>query len=75
MPLNAGAVTTNALGTRYLVFGGGGADLYGFKPIQPIISKRESVHGFAMLSASGTEMKWTAYRADDSVIESITMPK
>jgi len=36
---------------------------------------RESVHGFTRLSGSATEMKWTAYRADDSMIESITMAK
>jgi acid phosphatase type 7 len=70
-----GAVTTDALGTRYLVFGGGGADLYGFKATQTYIQARESVHGFAILGASATVMKWTAFRADGSTIESITMPK
>lgn len=70
-----GAATTDALGTRYLVFGGGGADLYGFKATQPYIQTRESVHGFAILAASGTEMKWTASRADGSAIETITIPK
>ncbi|CAN5925447.1 hypothetical protein BH11MYX4_BH11MYX4_03460 [soil metagenome] len=74
-PLKAGVATTNALGTRYLVFGGGGADLYGFKATQPTIQMRESVHGFAILKASGTEMTWTAFRADGSTIESIAMPK
>ncbi len=53
----------------------GGADLYGFKASQALIQKRESVHGFALLGGSATEMKWTAPRADDSRIESITMAK
>jgi hypothetical protein len=70
-----GTATTDALGTRYLVFGGGGADLYGFKATQPYIQARESVHGYALLAVSGTEMKWTAFRADGSTIETITMPK
>lgn len=70
-----GTVTTDALGTRYLVFGGGGADLYGFSGTQTYIQTRESVHGFAVISASATEMKWTAFRADGSTIETLTMPK
>jgi hypothetical protein len=70
-----GAATTDALGTRYLVFGGGGADLYGFNATQTYIQTRESVHGFAVMSATATEMKWTAFRADGSSIETITMAK
>jgi len=70
-----GTATTDALGTRYLVFGGGGADLYGFKATQAYIQTRESVHGFALMSASATELKWTAFRADASTIETITIPK
>ena len=72
---SVGAPTTDALGTRYLVFGGGGADLYGFKTTQPYIQTRESVHGFAVMSASATELKWTAFRADGSTIETLTIPK
>lgn len=72
---SVGAVTTDALGTRYLVFGGGGAGLYGFSGTQPWIQKRESVHGYALITATATEMKWTALREDGSTIEAITMPK
>lgn len=72
---SVGTATTDALGTRYLVFGGGGAGLYGFKATQAYIQTRESVHGFAVMSASATEMKWTAFRADASTIETITIPK
>jgi hypothetical protein len=72
---SVGAPTTDALGTRYLVFGGGGADLYGFKTLQPYIQTRESVHGFAVLAASGTTMKWTAFRPDATTIETLTIPK
>lgn len=72
---NVGTVTTDALGTRYFVYGGGGAGLYGFNATQPWIEKRESVHGYAIIGASATEMKWTAIREDGSTIESITMPK
>lgn len=72
---SVGTVTTDALGTRYLVFGGGGAGLYGFNATQTYIQARESVHGFGMLAGSPTEMKWTAFRSDGSTIESITMPK
>jgi 3',5'-cyclic AMP phosphodiesterase CpdA len=70
-----GTATTDALGTRYLVFGGGGADLYGFNATQSYIQMRESVHGFATLAASATAMTWTAFRADGSTLETITMPK
>jgi acid phosphatase type 7 len=70
-----GQVTTNALGTRYLVFGGGGAGLYGFTTNQSWIQARESVHGYAIISANATEMKWTAFREDGSTIETIAMPK
>ena len=70
-----GTATTDALGTRYLVFGGGGADLYAFKTTQPYIQARESVHGFAVMSASATQLKWTALRADGSTIETLTIPK
>ena len=72
---SVGTATTDALGTRYLVFGGGGAGLYGFKATQAYIQTRESVHGFAIMSASATEMKWTAFRADGSTIETIAMPE
>jgi hypothetical protein len=72
---SVGQVTTDALGTRYFVFGGGGADLYGFNGTQPYIQTRESVHGFAIMSASGAEMTWAAFRTDGSAIETITMPR
>lgn len=72
---SVGTVTTDALGTRYLVFGGGGAGLYPFNATQSYIQTREVVHGFAIMSATATEMKWTAFRADGSTIETITMPK
>lgn len=72
---SVGTVTTDALGTRYLVFGGGGADLYGFLATQPYIQTRESVHGFATLAASATAMTWTAFRADGSMLDTITIPK
>jgi hypothetical protein len=72
---SVGTPTTDALGTRYLVFGGGGADLYGFLATQTYVQTRESVHGFATLAANGTTMTWTAFRADGSTLESIAMPK
>lgn len=72
---SVGTATTDALGTRYLVFGGGGADLYPFKTTQPYIQTRESVHGFAVISASATELKWTAFRDDASTIETLTIAK
>lgn len=72
---SVGTVTTDALGTRYLVFGGGGAGLYDFNAMQPYIQARESVHGFAIMTASATVMTWTGYRSDGSTIETVTMPK
>ena len=72
---SVGTVTTDALGTRYFVFGGGGAGLYGFTTNQPYIQTRESVNGFAVIAASANEMKWTAFRGDGSTIETIAMPK
>ncbi len=72
---SVGTETTDALGTRYLVFGGGGADLYPFKTTQPYIQTRESVHGFAIMSASASELKWAAFRADGSTIENLTIAK
>jgi endonuclease YncB( thermonuclease family) len=72
---SVGQITTDALGTRYFVFGGGGADLYPFKATQSYIQKRESVHGFAIMSATASEMTWAAFRSDGSTIETITMAK
>ena len=72
---SVGTATTDALGTRYLVFGGGGAGLYDFNATQSYIQTREVVHGFAIIGASANAMTWTAYRTDDSMIEAITMPK
>jgi acid phosphatase type 7 len=75
LPINAGAATTDALGTRYLVFGGGGAGLYGFKANQAYMKTRESVHGWALMSASATAITWTAYRDDGTTIESFAIPR
>lgn len=70
-----GQVVNDAEGTRYFVFGGGGAPLYGFKAAKPYIAKRESVHGYALMTMSATSFKWDAYRQDGSLIESIAIGK
>ena len=77
-PLVAGttSVTTeDAGGTRFFNFGGGGATLYGFAFNQDWIQKREKTNGFAIMKATDAELTWTAFRADGSTIETITMPK
>lgn len=77
-PITAGTTTTvpDDMGTRFFNFGGGGAPLYGFGSSNPSwLQKKESTNGFAILKASATSMEWTAYRADDSIIETISMPK
>jgi hypothetical protein len=67
-----GVVTDDRHGTRYFVFGGGGAPLHGFGAAGAWSSKRESTHGYAMLDASASALRWTAHRADGSVIETVT---
>ena len=74
-PLKGGVVVPDAQGTRYFNFGGGGAPLYGFAATQPWILTRESVHGYAIVTASPTSMKWVAHRADGTTIETIDLPK
>jgi hypothetical protein len=68
-----GEITTDALGTHYFVFGGGGADLYDFKDRPSYFVGQESTHGFAIVTVSATAMKWTAYRDDGSVIEMMSV--
>jgi acid phosphatase type 7 len=70
-----GQTTTDAQGTRYFNYGGGGAPLYGFGTKPAWIQSRESVHGFAILKVTATQSTWTAYRADGSTIETLTLPK
>jgi hypothetical protein len=70
-----GTTTTDALGTRYFNYGGGGAPLYSFGSMPAWILKRESVHGFAVMAMTATQTTWTAYRDDGSTIETLTMPK
>ncbi len=71
-----GTTTTDATGTRYFNFGGAGAPLYGFTGGKPSwLVGQESTHGYAILDVTPTQMVWTAFRADGSTIETITMPK
>lgn len=78
-PLLAGTttVTTEAIGTRFFNFGGGGAPLYEFNPfgLNGWLQTKEKTNGFAILKASSTSMTWSAFRADGSAIEAITMPR
>lgn len=60
-------------GTRYIVFGGAGAPLYGFRDRLPSTHQRESAHGFGMLSADARSLRWQAWRTDGSLIESIAL--
>jgi len=69
-----GTTTSAQQGTTFLNFGGGGAPLYGFNGQKAWITTRESVHGWALLTTTTTELRWTAYRADGSTIETITLP-
>lgn len=69
-----GAVVAEGQGTRYLVFGGAGAPLYGFRRKEPWVSRRESTHGYALLRARRDRITWEAHRVDGSVIETIDVP-
>ncbi|HEY8074922.1 MAG TPA: metallophosphoesterase family protein [Labilithrix sp.] len=76
LPMKAGAIATDATGTRYFNFGGAGAPLYGFSGTKPsYLVGQESTHGYAILDVSPTQMVWSAFRADGSAIETITIPK
>lgn len=77
LPIQSGTttVTTEALGTRYINFGGGGAGLYDFVANQPWIQMRESTNGFGILKVNATTMTWTAFRRDGSTLETFTVPK
>jgi len=71
-----GTTTTDAMGTRYFNFGGSGAPLYSFTGTKPSwLVGQESTHGYAILDVSPTQMVWSAFRADSSAIETITIPK
>ncbi len=71
-PLRDGVPTLDNSGTRYFAFGGAGAVLYNFRARTPRwLLHRESVHGFAMLTAGRTHLHWDAYRGDGSLIEAI----
>jgi acid phosphatase type 7 len=74
-PLRAGVVVEASQGTRYLIFGGGGAPLYGFLAREPWVHARESTHGFGVLTASSTALHWEALRDDGSVIESLDLSR
>jgi hypothetical protein len=76
-PIKAGTttVTTEATGTRFFNFGGGGAGLYGFAANQPFIKMRETTNGIAILKVTATMMTWTAFRRDGSTLETIAIPK
>ena len=60
-------------GTRYLIFGGAGAPLYGFRARLPSTHQRESTHGFGMLHADARSLRWEAYRTDGSLIEALPL--
>jgi hypothetical protein len=73
-PLRADAPTTQAQGTMYFNFGGAGAPLYSFSGAKPAyLVGQESTHGYAILGVTPAAMTWTAYRADGSTIETITI--
>lgn len=74
-PIRGGAVVDPAHGTRYIVFGGAGAPLYSFLPREPWVHHRESTHGFGMLTASTTALRWEAFRDDGSVIEALDLAR
>jgi hypothetical protein len=74
-PIRAGAVTDDAHGTRFIIFGGGGAPLYHFLPRQPWSHGREVTHGYGMLQASATHLRWDAHRVDGSLIETIDVAR
>jgi Purple acid Phosphatase, N-terminal domain/Calcineurin-like phosphoesterase/Iron/zinc purple acid phosphatase-like protein C len=79
LPLRGGTVdrdgvaVTASMGTRYLTFGGGGADLYDFGDRAPWLVARESVHGYGVLTASSTRLQWAARRDDGSLIETLDL--
>ncbi|MFO0653189.1 MAG: fibronectin type III domain-containing protein [Polyangiales bacterium] len=62
-----------SMGTRYLTFGGGGADLYDFGDPAPWLVTRESVHGYGVITASATRLQWVARREDGSPVETIDL--
>jgi hypothetical protein len=73
---SVGTVATDATGTHYFNFGGGGADLYDFKGAQPVwISKRESVNGYAIMTVDATKIHWVAHRSDGTTVETIDIGK
>lgn len=74
-PLRGGLVVDPSQGTRYLIFGGAGAPLYGFRERQAWVHHREQVHGFGMLTASATALRWEAFRDDGSVIEALELAR
>lgn len=68
-----GARVAPSMGTRYLTFGGGGADLYDFADRAPWLVTRESVHGYGVLTASAARLQWIARREDGSAIETLDL--
>lgn len=76
-PITGGTtdVVSDADGTRFFNFGGGGAPLYTFLLNQSWIQTRESTHGYAILKSNATAMTWSAVRDDNSAIETINIPK
>jgi 3',5'-cyclic AMP phosphodiesterase CpdA len=63
--------TLDLHGTRYLVFGGAGAQAYQFRGTAPWVQHQEVTHGFAILSLDAHRWRWEAYRADGSRIETL----
>lgn len=68
------SVTEGARGTRYLTFGGAGAELYQFRATAPWVSHQEVTHGYAMLTVDARRARWAARRLDGTVIEAFEMP-
>ena len=72
---STGTTTTDALGTRYINFGGGGAPLYTFLANQAYLQKRESTHGYAIVTIGASSLKWVSRRQDGTELETITLAK
>jgi hypothetical protein len=62
----------NINGTVYVVTGGGGSDLYGFKDIPWFIAARSSENHYMKIDVAGSIISVAAIRADGTVIDGFT---